>query len=130
MFWPCETTTSTCRNFATISSGVYRFFGIAVLLHVKDIVQVGPLQRGRISDVGGLCADRCNPLLHSLGYKLWAVVGPDMAGHATQDEEIGQNIDHIDDLELAGHPDCQAFMGELVDDVEHSIFPAIVGDRD
>ena len=35
MFWPCETNTSTCRNFATISSGVYRFFGIAVLLHVK-----------------------------------------------------------------------------------------------
>ena len=50
-----------------------------------------------------------------------------MAGHATQDEEIGQNIDHIDGLELAGHPDCQAFMGELIDDVEHSIFPAIVG---
>jgi hypothetical protein len=24
-----------------------------------------------------------------------------MAGHATQDEEIGQNIDHIDGLELA-----------------------------
>ena len=45
-----------------------------------------------------------------------------MAGHAPQDEEIGQNIDHIDGLELAGHPDCQAFMGELVDDVEHSIF--------
>src|SRR4051812_33322660 len=35
MLWPCETRTSTCRNFATISSGVYRFFGIAVLLHVK-----------------------------------------------------------------------------------------------
>src|SRR5262245_19580534 len=35
MLWPCETSTSTCRNFATISSGVYRFFGIAVLLHVK-----------------------------------------------------------------------------------------------
>src|SRR3954462_7145340 len=35
MFWPCETRTSTCCNFATISSGVYRFFGIAVLLHVK-----------------------------------------------------------------------------------------------
>ncbi|MGP0083542.1 MAG: hypothetical protein ACLP0B_07930, partial [Steroidobacteraceae bacterium] len=27
--------TSTCRSFATISSGVYLFFGIAVLLHVK-----------------------------------------------------------------------------------------------
>src|SRR5208282_627884 len=35
MFWPCETSTSTCRSFATISSGVYLFFGIAVLLHVK-----------------------------------------------------------------------------------------------
>src|SRR5271169_1988023 len=35
MFWPCETRTSTCRNFATISSGVYLFLGISVLLHVK-----------------------------------------------------------------------------------------------
>ena len=50
-----------------------------------------------------------------------------MAGHATQDQEIRQNIDHIDGLELPGHPDCQAFMGEFIDDVEHSIFPAIVG---
>jgi len=48
MFWPCETRTSTCRNFATISSGLYRFLAIAVLLDVKDIPQVGPLQRGRI----------------------------------------------------------------------------------
>src|SRR5262249_48324170 len=48
MFWPCETKTSTCRNFATISSGLYRFLAIAVLLDVKDIPQVGPLQWGRI----------------------------------------------------------------------------------
>ena len=48
MFWPCETRTSTCRNFATISSGLYRFLAIAVLLDVKDIPQVGPLQWGRI----------------------------------------------------------------------------------
>jgi hypothetical protein len=41
---------STCRNFATISSGLYRFLAIAVLLDVKDIPQVGPLQWGRISD--------------------------------------------------------------------------------
>src|SRR5215470_15947156 len=46
MFWPCETKTSTCRNFATISSGLYRFLAIAVLLDVKDIPQVGPLQWG------------------------------------------------------------------------------------
>src|SRR6516225_999460 len=49
MFWPCETRTSTCRNFATISSGLYRFLVIAVLLDVKDIPQVGPLQWGRIN---------------------------------------------------------------------------------
>src|SRR5262249_34493701 len=50
MFWPCETRTSTCRSFATISSGLYRFLAIAVLLDVKDIPQVGPLQWGRTTD--------------------------------------------------------------------------------
>src|SRR6516164_6966162 len=48
MFWPCETRISTCRSFATISSGLYRFLAIAVLLDVKDIPQVGPLQWGWI----------------------------------------------------------------------------------
>jgi hypothetical protein len=33
---------------ATISSGLYRFLAITVLLDVKDISQVGPLQWGRI----------------------------------------------------------------------------------
>src|SRR5215831_1650033 len=57
MFWPCETRTSTCRNFATISSGLYRFLVITVLLDVKDIPQVGPLQWGRINvtQLFGLC---------------------------------------------------------------------------
>src|ERR1700745_1900096 len=50
MFWPCETRTSTCRSFATISSGLYRFLAIAVLLDVKDIPQAGPLQWGWITD--------------------------------------------------------------------------------
>src|SRR5262249_2519186 len=51
-FWPCETRTSTCRTFATISSGLYRFLAITVLLDVKDIPQVGPLQWGWISGEG------------------------------------------------------------------------------
>src|SRR5215472_8970713 len=54
MFWPCETRTSTCLSFATISSGLYRFLAIAVLLDVKDIPQVGPLQWGWITGVPGL----------------------------------------------------------------------------
>jgi hypothetical protein len=62
-------------------------------------------------DVGGLCADCCDPLLHSLGHKLRPIIGPDVARDATQDEEIGQHIDHIDGLELAGDPDRQAFVG-------------------
>jgi hypothetical protein len=33
---------------ATISSGLYRFLAITVLLDVKDIPQVGPLQWGWI----------------------------------------------------------------------------------
>src|SRR5262245_10346622 len=49
MFWPCETRTSTCRSFATISSGLYRFLAIAVPLDVKDIPQIGPLQWGWIN---------------------------------------------------------------------------------
>src|SRR5215831_11410451 len=48
---PCETRTSTCRSFATISSGLYRFLAITVLLDVKDIPQVGPLQWGRIMSI-------------------------------------------------------------------------------
>jgi hypothetical protein len=36
------------RNFATISSGLYRFLAITVLLDVKDILQVGPLEWERI----------------------------------------------------------------------------------
>jgi hypothetical protein len=48
--WPCETRTSTCLSFATISSGFYRFLGIWSSLMPNDILQVGPLQRGRISN--------------------------------------------------------------------------------
>src|SRR5262245_14321235 len=48
MACPCETRTSTCRSFATISSDLYRFLAITVLLGVKDIPQVGPLHWGRI----------------------------------------------------------------------------------
>ncbi len=42
-------------------------------------------------------------------------------------EKVGQNVDHIDGLELAGDPDRQTFMGKLVDHIEHSILPSIVG---
>src|SRR6266404_1651655 len=52
--------------------------------------------------------------------------GPDVTGNATQDEE-GQNVDHIDRLELAGDTDRRAFMGELVEHVEHPILASVMG---
>src|SRR5438046_9094654 len=73
MFWPCETRTSTCRNFATISSGLYRFLAITVLLDVKDIPQVGPLQWGRIR------TPRASSLTSRLGAR------------ASKDENSGRN---------------------------------------
>ena len=92
-----------------------------------EALDVAVLPGAARRDVGGLCADRSDPFLHSLGDELRAIVGTDVAGHAAQDEEIGQHIDDIDGLELAVDPDRQAFMGELVDDVEHSVLPSIVG---
>src|SRR5262249_23316794 len=58
MFWPCETRTSTCRNLATISSGLYRFLAITVLLDLKDISKVGPFEWGRISEPPPILAKR------------------------------------------------------------------------
>src|SRR5262245_1217601 len=49
--FPFDTRRSTCRTCETLSSGLYRFLGIAVLLDVKDISQVGPLQWGWIRRV-------------------------------------------------------------------------------
>src|SRR6476620_6688250 len=70
MFWPCDTRTSTCRNLATISSGLYRFLAITVLLDVKDISQVGSLQWGRIKG-----ATHVLRLSGTMAYLDWAMLG-------------------------------------------------------
>ena len=92
-----------------------------------EALDVAVLPRTASLDVSGLGADSCNPFLHGLGDELRSVVGADMTGDATQDEEVGQNVDHIDRLKLAGDTDRQAFMGELVNDTEHPISASIVG---
>src|SRR3954468_5839 len=78
-------------------------------------------------DVGGLGTHRRDPCLDRLGHELRSVVGADVARHTAQDEEIGQDIDHVHGLELAGDPDRQALVRELVDDVEHAVLPSVVG---
>src|SRR5919112_6086510 len=48
------------------------------------------------------------------------------SGCGPPDEQIGQDIDHVGGLELAGDPDRQALVGELVDDVEHAVLPSVM----
>src|SRR3989440_1063320 len=91
-----------------------------------EALDVAVLPRTASLDVSGLGADSCDPFLHGLGDELRSVVGADVTGDAAQDEEVGQNVDHIDRLELAGDTDRQAFMGELVEHVEHAVLASVM----
>ena len=42
-------------------------------------------------------------------------------------ERVGEHIDHVDRLQLAGDPDGEALACELVDDVEHPDLAAVMG---
>jgi len=42
-------------------------------------------------------------------------------------EQIRQQVDHVRGLELASHPDSQALVGELIDDVEHPELAPVMG---
>ena len=92
-----------------------------------EALDVAVLPRTAPLDIGSLGADSGDPSLDGLGDELRSVVGADVTGDAAQDEEVGQNVDHIDRLELAGDTDRQAFMGELVEHVEHAILASVVG---
>src|SRR5918993_5315150 len=84
------------------------------------------LPRAARGDVGGLGTHGRDPFLDGLGHELRSVVGADVAQHAAQDEEIGQDVDHVRGLELASDPDRQALVRELVDEVEHAVLSSIV----
>jgi hypothetical protein len=47
-------------------------------------------------------------------------------GNATQDEQIRQDVDDVDRLEPARHANGEAFVGELVDDVEQANFAPVM----
>ena len=78
-------------------------------------------------DVGRLGTNRMDPLLDGLGDELGAIVGADVAGHAAQNELVGEHIDDIRAVEPAVDPDRQTFVGELVDEIEHAVFPPLMG---
>jgi hypothetical protein len=61
-----------------------------------EALDVAVLPRATSLDVSGLGTDNRDPFLHGLDDELRSVVGPDVSGNAPQDEEVGQNVDHID----------------------------------
>src|SRR5947209_8762404 len=50
-----------------------------------------------------------------------------MPWNSAQDEQVGERVDDVARLEPARYPNGQAFVGELVDDVEHAKFAPIMG---
>ena len=50
-----------------------------------------------------------------------------MLRHAPQDKQVGEGIDHVGRFQLAGDPDGQALVGELIHDIESAELAAIVG---
>ena len=92
-----------------------------------EAFDVAVLPRAAWFDVSALGTHSGDPVLHRLGHELRAIVGAEMTGHAAQDEEVRQDIDHVDGLELAIDADRQALVGKLIDDVEHAVLAAIMG---
>jgi len=50
-----------------------------------------------------------------------------VARNAAKDEQVRQHVDDVVSLQSSVDPDRDAFARELVDDVQHPIFPAIMG---
>ena len=62
-------------------------------------------------DVSGLCSDRTDPFLDCIGEEFRAVVRANVLGHATQDEQIGQDVDDVDRFEPARHAKWRGIRG-------------------
>jgi len=78
-------------------------------------------------DVGGFGTDRSDPFAERLGNEFRPIVGSNVLGDATQDKQIGQNVDHIRCLQLSADLDGNAFPCELIDHIEHAELPSVVG---
>lgn len=50
-----------------------------------------------------------------------------MTWHTTEDELVRQHVDDVCRVQLPADPDCQAFPGELVEQVEHAELSPVMG---
>jgi len=85
------------------------------------------LPRAAWRDIGGPGADRGNPFPDGSGDELGSIVRANMLRRATQDEQVGQDIDDIGGVQLAIDSDRQRLVRELVDHVQHAILPSVMG---
>jgi len=86
-----------------------------------EALAVSVLPKRSWFDVRGLSTDRLDPLPDSIGDELRPVVGADVGWDTSNDEQIGQGVDHVRRVQLPLHADRQALTAELVDDVQCSI---------
>ena len=78
-------------------------------------------------DICGFCPNGFDPASNRFSNELRAVVRPDVGWNATKDEQICQGVDDLSGVQLSFHPDCQTFPAVLIQDVERSKGPAIIG---
>jgi adenylate cyclase len=90
--------------------------------HLETALRLSPRSVGTTRFVIGAA----NFFARRFGNAFRAIVGTDMPGHAAQDEQVREHIDDVDRLQSTRHPDGQALMGELVDDVEQAELASIV----
>ena len=64
---------------------------------------------------------------HSLGNELGSVVRPDEGRWSSQNEHVRQHVDHIDGVGLPIPPDHQALPRVLIDEVQGSEDPPVMG---
>jgi len=67
--------------------------------------------------VSGLRTNCLDPLSNRIGDELRSVVREDVSRNATDDEQVGQGIGHVDSPEPPRRADLDALAVELVDDI-------------
>ena len=92
-----------------------------------ETLDIAVLPRTARRDVGRLGAERGNTLLNSFGDEFRTIVGADIPWGTTQHEQLRQQLDNIDGLEPARHPDGEAFARELIDRVEYPVLAPVMG---
>jgi len=80
-----------------------------------EALHIAVLPRAPRLDEEGLCTDSLQPAPDHLRSELRTVVGAYVFRNALEDEQFGEQLEHIIRSDPSGHLDGQALSGELVD---------------